>query len=980
MELILENKLPHQQKAVDAVCNVLTDVRITKPDYYFLNPAIDIRSPQILSNLKNLQAVIHPEIRGSNEIIDYLNIDVKMETGTGKTYVYIKTIFELHKRYNLNKFIIAVPSLAIKAGTRQFIEDSYVRRHFADECGYNSEIDLGVVETVTKKKGKFHFPTVIREFVKGSFQDEKKIYVLLINMQLFTGGTMLTRNDYDYFVENYDRPFDAMRATRPIVIIDEPHRFTKDNKAFSKITEELKPQMIIRYGATFPEKPISKGKVKTTVKDYHNVVYNLDACNSFQNNLIKGIAKEHFQSISGKDDKVKIANIESKSSATFHYISKGTSIKSAVLKSGDSLSLVCDALEGITITGIDRSKVYLSNGQEYSKGAQFSTDMYTSSYQEQMIKLAIDRHFEIEKENFCNRKYKIKTLALFFIDDISSYRASNDGKAPYLKLIFERLLLEKINEELNKLSEINNDYKEYLQTSKLDISACHAGYFSQDNDDSDEKIAKEVDDILRNKKSLLSIKNKDGSYNTRRFLFSKWTLKEGWDNPNVFTITKLRSSGSENSKLQEVGRGLRLPVDENGNRISNEEFTLNYIVDFTEADFAEKLVEQINGEIPQAANIKDNFDEISVKIGKNPDDLFIELLTQKYIDRNFNIKTENRDAFFENYPEFTRGIPSNKIKDLNKDQTKKIKIRPEVYNKLKDLWLTINQKYLLLYDEDINSNIHEAVNDIFAENIFSDVYLSSKREFLYAENGSMDIIEDGGVTYKIEKPLLYNEFLKYISNVTKIPISTLHNGVVSYYKKFGTIDEKHINEYSAKRFIKKFTDWKNSNLQGRFRYEKVNSRLLQTALTDKSGAVINEIPQGRIGTKFIKGTPSAKYLYDSIAFDSPLEKDNILSGESIDEIIVYGKIPRRSIAIPTITGGTYSPDFMYVVKKPNGEKELNIIVETKDVENKSDLREAESIKIQCAKEFFNQLKIEGYTVSFRTQLNNKKMKQIIDET
>jgi len=207
-----------------------------------------------------------------------------------------------------------------------------------------------------------------------------------------------------------------------------------------------------------------------------------------------------------------------------------------------------------------------------------------TSYQEQMMRLALERHFEIEKANFCGRNFKIKTLALFFIDDIASYRETEDGKEPYLLKAFERLLKERIEMEISKLTENEEEYKKYLEESLANISACHGGYFAQDNSDSDEDIAREVDIILNEKKRLLSFKNPDGTYNTLRFLFSKWTLKEGWDNPNVFTIAKLRSSGSENSKLQEVGRGLRLPVDENGNRISNEEFQLNYIVDFTEAD------------------------------------------------------------------------------------------------------------------------------------------------------------------------------------------------------------------------------------------------------------------------------------------------------------------------------------------------------------------------------------------------------------
>ena len=198
---------------------------------------------------------------------------------------------------------------------------------------------------------------------------------------------------------------------------------------------------------------------------------------------------------------------------------------------------------------------------------------------------------------------------------------------------FEKLLKEQIEKTIVSLDSHDKEYKKYLEASLADISACHAGYFSQDNSDSDEDIAKEVDIILNGKKQLLSFVNEKGGYNTLRFLFSKWTLKEGWDNPNVFTIAKLRSSGSDNSKLQEVGRGLRLPVDENGNRISNEEFVLNYIVDFTEADFAQKLVDQINGELPQAANIsEEKLESVAKKLGKTSDELFEELLFKHYID------------------------------------------------------------------------------------------------------------------------------------------------------------------------------------------------------------------------------------------------------------------------------------------------------------------------------------------------------------
>src|SRR5699024_11025514 len=251
-------------------------------------------------------------------------------------------------------------------------------------------------------------------------------------------------------------------------------------------------------------------------------------------------------------------------------------------------------LSGITIDGILATKVNLSNGEEKFTGDVFFADVFATSYVRESIRLALKRHFETERENF-KRKFKIKTLALFFIDDIHSYR-DNDIKEPYLKNIFEEELRKKLEEEINNSDMFESRYREFLEESLANIKETHAGYFSQDNVSTEEEIEKEVNTILFDKERLLSLVDKNGKVNTTRFIFSKWTLKEGWDNPNIFTIAKLRSSGSDNSKLQEIGRGLRLPVDETGNRIENETFMLNYIVDFTEKDFVKKLEEEIYGE------------------------------------------------------------------------------------------------------------------------------------------------------------------------------------------------------------------------------------------------------------------------------------------------------------------------------------------------------------------------------------------------
>lgn len=798
-------------------------------------------------------------------------------------------------------------------------------------------------------------------------------------MQLLTNGKLLTRNDYENDIEGFYRPLDAIASTKPIVMIDEPHRFSRDQKAFKVILGEIKPQVIIRFGATFPETTAGRGKTKVAVKDYQNLLYDLNACASFNQGLIKGIAKEHFEPVSKKDEKVKITSIDSKEAVHFQYKKKDETTKSFTLKKGDSMSIISDAFEGITISAIDKTTAVFSNGMMKTSGEELDVDIYMTSYQEQMLRLALQRHFETEKENFCNRNYKIKTLALFFIDDITSYRVSKGGKRPYLLTMFEALLKEQIEKTIASLDDHAVEYKKYLEASLADLSACHAGYFSQDNSDSDEDIAKEINVILHGKKQLLSFKNDDGTPYTLRFLFSKWTLKEGWDNPNVFTITKLRSSGSENSKLQEVGRGLRLPVDENGNRISNEEFTLNYIVDFTEADFAQKLVDQINGELPQVAAIsEEKLESVAKKIGKSSDDLFDELYGKHYIDRHNNIKPETRDAFFAEYPDFAAGLSTGKIKDRNKEKPKPVKIRKAVYNEMKELWEIINHRYLLFYDNDLNDHIEDVVLELFEKpGVFTDLVMRSKRDKVGSTGTEMNVVRQSGVQYVIHKTIPYHIFLKRISSASNLPIKVLHSALCKFDKKHGTDFTAHINENSAAGFLAEFSTWKNENLQGRFRYERSKAPLGATALTYADGTVRSEISQGRIGTKLVPGTPSDKYLYDAYAYDSPLEKDNITA--DIEEVIVYGKIPRASIAIPTITGGMYSPDFMYVVKHRNGNKELNIVVETKDVENKTDLRGTEKAKIECARVFFDMLTADGYTVYFKTQLENRQMAQIIRE-
>ena len=980
MELVLQQHLPHQQKAVDAVIDVFKGVNMTAPVQFFENPAFLLDDKQLWKNIETLQRNIPQEYRsnGFDPEESCLNLDIKMETGTGKTYVYTKTIFEMHQKYGFNKFIIAVPSLAIKAGTEQFLNEPYARRHFADICGYGTEIETLVLEAPkSRKKGRSYFPGVVSEFVKGSCQNTKKIYVLLVNMQLLTNGKMLSRDDYDYGVEGFYRPLSAIAATKPVMIIDEPHRFSRDQKAFKVILEEIKPQLILRYGATFPE--AGRGKHKIYTIDYQNLLYDLNACASFNQGLIKGVAKEHFEPLSKKAEKVKITSIDSKDAVHFLYKKKDEAAKSFTLKKGESLSRITEDFEGIMVSAIGRSTVEFSNGVTKSSGEELDVDIYMTSYQEQMLRLALQRHFETEKANFCNRNCKIKTLALFFIDDISSYRVGKDGKKPYLLAMFERLLEEQLKKTMASLNEHEAEYREYLEASLSDLKACHAGYFSQDNSDSDEEIAKEVDVILHGKKQLLSFQKEDGSPNTLRFLFSKWTLKEGWDNPNVFTIVKLRSSGSDISKLQEVGRGLRLPVDEKGNRISNEEFLLNYIVDFTEADFAQRLVEQINSELPQTEKVPDEkINEVARKLGKTSNELFGELFRKDYIDWERRINVETRSDFFAEYPDFATGLLQGKVQDRNREKPEPVKIRQDVYDRLRAFWEKLNQRQLLFYEDELNESLEAVVLKLFEKpTVFTDVAVRSERERVVSTNEKLSTSNETGVQYGMHKKIPYHVFLKRISAVTNIPIKVLHSALCRLSKKQGNGFTAYMNENSAANFCAEFAAWKNENLKQKFQYKSSVVPPGDTVLAYADGTVRSEISQGRIGTKLAAGTPDGTYLYDRYAYDSPLEKANMTA--AAEQVIAYAKIPRASIAIPTITGGMYSPDFMYVVENPDGGKNINLVIETKDVEKESDLRSTEKAKLECAKAFFETLCANGYQVHFKEQLGNRQIIQIIDE-
>lgn len=975
MELILQGNLPHQTRPISAIADVFANVPNKKTDIC-ANPVFDLSSENISNNIISIKAKPDnnvPESQRNNVVTDVpLGLDIRMETGTGKTYVYTRTIFELHKRYGISKFIIIVPTLPIKAGAKSFLSEAYVRQHFADTLGYDAKIELSVVTPMKTKKGKRYFPSSVRSYIGGNLDD--KIQVLLVNQALISSAKVLSREDYDTSVLDFFRPFDALRSTRPFVIIDEPHKFDKANVTYKTIVKELAPQCIIRFGATFPTKTQGRGKNKIEVDDYANLLFDLTAKDAFDQNLIKGVAKEHLEIPDVSEEKVKVMSTTKGTSVTLRH-TKARNFVTRELSVGEPLSLISPDFAGLTISEIGTDSIVLSNSQEKKVGEEFAVDAYSVSYQEQMLRLALKRHFETERENF-SRPIRIKTLALFFIDSIQSFRGNENDEGAWLREMFERLLAEQLDYELSL--PCSDDYKAYLLSTKANISASIAGYFAQDADESEAGIANEVDAILHKKKELLSF---DGELGICRFLFSKWTLREGWDNPNVFTIAKLRSSGSEISKLQEVGRGLRLPVDELGNRISNEQFLLNYIIDFTEKDFASKLVAEINGQrhevitnIPRALLVS-----VATKRGSNEMELMMELYRKGYIiDSDRTINTSKLFDLYAEYPEFnTSGLVGNQVKDRNAKASKEIKIRPARYEELRQLWEELNHKYIIFFEKEVDKLVEDSLLKILDDGVFSNQVINSIREQVGIQDGTAVVMESAGTQQLFNgKRIPYREFLKRANRNTSVPIMSLHRAIVSY-SKLAPFSDDFINETSLTRFVNKFNEWRSEHLQGRFSYRRATTNATETALSKADGSPKKVITQGLVGVHMDYGIVSDKFLYDSIVYDSPLERENVLA--DIDEVIVYGKIPRKSVSIPTIADSSYSPDFMYVVKKSTGEHELNVVIETKAVESCADLRGNEKIKISCAERFFEQLKVDGYTVHFRRQINHESMLQIVKE-
>lgn len=976
MKILLE-ELAHQKEALDAIDSAFYGINevTTDPDkdFVYANPIVNSRG--------NEKAYI----------------DIKMETGTGKTYVGVRTMYELHKKYGLFKFIVVVPSPAIKEGWKNFIQADYARQHFS-QFYENTSINLSVINAGDFNSKKGLLPAHLVEFIEGDRINSNIIHVLLINSSMlnsdnmkgiYSSGKNAGKDRFNQtLLSGFTRPLDAIQATRPIVMIDEPHRFPREGKYYKSIENTL-PQLIIRFGATFPDKKIGKGKNAKIIKDYYREQpqFNLNAVSAFNDGLVKGI-DIYYPNVTEEEAKERYV-VESVTNKELVLKHKDTKY---VISKGDDLGFEGD----ITYEGAKT----LSNGLELDKGMVFLPATMTNSYQEMIIRDAIEKHFEVEISNFMREtpyQPKVKTLSLFFIDSIKSYR-DKDG---WLKKIFEKLLKEKlhslIREYCMKIKPREKEYLEFLQVTLSEIEEnVHAGYFGEDRGTGDEAIQAEVDDILKNKEKLLSFKDENGKWQTRRFLFSKWTLREGWDNPNVFVIAKLRTSGSENSKIQEVGRGLRLPVDENGHRLLQDELSsrLSFFIGYDERDFAERLTSEVNSDVKMQLNHETlTNDMITSIISKYPDynaESLLEYLDDMdIIKRNNDFKNSGFDKLLELFPAIQDDhvVRKDKITNGGPKSKQRVKLNKENWHKMTGLWQELSKRYMLVFDEMTEENI-----SFLLEEVFNNLDNFSYYEMDIIKNEIQMDVESKKITVREEKTeqyatrrvkgMKYGKFISMIARQIKVSPSLIHQQLFGVLKNQLDGDCDYLNELTLSNVVRDFKERFERRYSQSYHYEALDFQASTSIFDVNQNEFKDDVLATLIGVNedFGVNENDNRQLYEfpPIRYDSVSPERELLKYQYPKEVIAFGKLPKKAIQIPKYMGGSTTPDFVYLVEKEDG-SHIYLLIETKAEGSGKRISDQQIIEIQH--KFFDRLKSIGVEYQEASSLNDvrSRLRKVVDK-
>ncbi len=959
-------RLDYQEKCLNQILGVFKGIYLREPEndaQRISNPVFEIGAIKdlLLENIQNLRS--EQKITQKSVGIDKsLNCDILMETGTGKTFCFLECVYALHQNYHLSKFIVLVPSNAIKLGVLKSVE--ITREFFKSEYSTHLESYEDIRSFILASNHK----CCLLVMTFSAFNKEGNVInkSCLENTNLFNGAKSYMQ---------------ALASIRPVVIMDEPHRFLGDKT--KKYLEQLNALVTLRFGATFKD-------------DYKNLIYALDSKKAFDCALVKSISvasvgesNEYFLELKG------VVKIQNDYEAAINYTNLENKTQSVKVKKHDNLGVVTQisALEDYIVENITKTEARFLNGFNLLLDQKEPFFHLLEGEQEVMLKEAIKSHFEREEGLF---KKGIKALCMVFISGVNSYLSENEKPAK-LALLFEKLYQQKLEEVLKK-DDLDENYRAYLERTKDNIQKVHGGYFAKSKKESDE--AQVIALILKEKEKLLSFES------DLRFIFSQWALQEGWDNPNVMTICKLAPSHSHITKLQQIGRGLRLAVNDKGERITKEHADFDFvnelvvIVPQVEGDF----VGAIQQEISEHSLIKQAFSgeelEKSGIVKKGRYGFLLETLEglgfgEKTDDENFKL-TLNQNEFLEKELELEKlkdekYLNLEKLKDFLKDRlvghfrvrnknerkSEKIKINKENFKKFETLWDGLNHQARIAYAIDSESLIDEIVQKINASfNVRSKIVsvTTHKKVETMGNDAKIEIFEqESACVWSL------HEFISALSNKVKLSFK-------SVAKVLGNIDEnkfdliKKNEQESLRRLEELFLEIIYQNIKDKISYQMRETTIKNRkndAFYDEKGE-IREFLDGSLGVdkyEIKNSSAQEKCLYENfMQVDSEIEKDTI--EESNDtKIIVFGKLPR--VKIPVGLNQTYSPDFGYVVE--NNDKKVLLVVETKGVENENELREEEKRKISTAKKFFEALKKQGVNIEYKTKIKKDQLSTLINE-
>ncbi len=955
-------RLDYQEQCRDQILGVFKGIDLKEPEndaQRISNPVFEIGELKdlLLENIENLRSK-QKITQGSVGIEKSLNCDILMETGTGKTFCFLECVYSLHQNYHLSKFIVLVPSNAIKLGVLKSVE--ITREFFKSEY---SNTHLESYEDAERFILASNHKCCVLVMTFSAFNKKDNIInqSCLENTNLFNG------------TKSY---MQALASMRPIVIMDEPHRFLGDKT--KKYLEQLNALITLRFGATFKD-------------DYNNLIYALDSKKAFDCALVKSISVASV----GESHEcfLELKGIEKKEAA-INYTNLENKTKSVKVKTHDNLGMVTQisALEDYIVEKITKTEVRFLNGVNLLLDQKEPFSYFVEGEQEVMLKEAIKSHFEREEGLF---KKGIKALCMVFISGVNSY-LSEDEKPAKLALLFEKLYQQKLEEVLKK--PLDENYRLYLERTKDAIQKVHGGYFAKSKKEGDE--AKAIELILKEKEKLLSFDF------DLRFIFSQWALQEGWDNPNVMTICKLAPSHSNITKLQQIGRGLRLAVNDKGERITKEHADFDFvnelvvIVPQVEGDF----VGAIQQEISEHSLIKQAFSaeelEKSGMVEKGYYGVLLETLEglgfgEKTDDENFKL-TLNSNEFLEKEPELERlkdekYLDFEKLKDFLKDRlignsrvrnknerkTEKIKINKENFKKFETLWESLNHQARIAYAIDSESLIDEIVKNINSSfNVSSKIVsvTTHKKVETVGNNAKTEIFErESACVWSL------HEFISALSNKVKLSFKSVAKVLEKIDENKFELIKKNEQE-GLRRLEELFLEIIYQNIKDKISYQMRETTIKNRkndAFYDEKGE-IREFLAGSLGVdkyKIKNSSAQEKCLYENfMQVDSEIEKGTI--EESNDtKIIVFGKLPR--VKIPVGLNQTYSPDFGYVVE--NNDKKVLLVVETKGVEHENELCDEEKRKISTAKKFFEALKKQGVNIEYKTKMKKDQLIALINE-